>query len=91
MDGRPPRATPNPQITACDNVVASIKLIWETALGVQPIDVHDEFLDLGGDSLAAVLICAEIQQRFGISLDIPSLLSYPTVATLAEYVEGQSP
>ena len=57
--------------------------IWHRALGARGIGVHDDlFLDLGGDSLAAVEILAAIEELFQRQLPLSALYEAPTVAQL---------
>jgi acyl-CoA synthetase (AMP-forming)/AMP-acid ligase II/acyl carrier protein len=61
--------------------------IWSEALDVPGILRDDRFLDLGGDSLNAAVIVANVQETFGLRVGVEALLSSPTVATMAEVVE----
>ncbi|HEX5433759.1 MAG TPA: beta-ketoacyl synthase N-terminal-like domain-containing protein [Candidatus Angelobacter sp.] len=61
--------------------------IWEELLGVHPIGVHDEFLRLGGNSLLAIRVAAELRAAFQIDFPLEALLTSPTVADIALFVE----
>ncbi len=61
--------------------------IWEELLGVHPIGIHDEFLRLGGNSLLAIKVAAELREAFQIEFPLVALLSSPTVADIALFVE----
>lgn len=61
--------------------------IWETVLGIQPIGVQNDFFELGGDSLLAVQMFAQIEQQFGRSLPLSTLLSAPTIEQLAAILQ----
>ncbi len=37
--------------------------IWEEALGISPISIHDSFFDLGGDSLSAISVVMKFQKE----------------------------
>ncbi|GHA69155.1 hypothetical protein GCM10010372_80720 [Streptomyces tauricus] len=54
--------------------------LWEETLGIAGIGVHDNFFDLGGDSMRAVVLAGRLRQA-GV-LDVPAahLLAAPTVA-----------
>ncbi|MEU6391697.1 beta-ketoacyl synthase N-terminal-like domain-containing protein [Streptomyces sp. NPDC046939] len=58
----------------------AVTRLWEETLGIGGIGVHDNFFDLGGDSMRAVLLAGHLR-RAGV-LDIPAatLLAAPTVA-----------
>ncbi len=75
--GRPHRPPGNP-------VEETLREIWQRVLDADGIGVDDDFLlDLGGDSLAAVRILAEIASVFGRELPLDVFLDAPTVAALA--------
>ncbi|MFQ4142702.1 non-ribosomal peptide synthetase [Chlorogloeopsis sp. ULAP02] len=61
--------------------------IWEESLGIQPIGVTDNFFDLGGHSLVALRLLAQIEQKFGTSLPLSTFLQAPTVEKLADILQ----
>ncbi len=61
--------------------------IWEELLGVHPIGIHDEFLRLGGNSLLAIRVAAELRESFQIEFPLEALLASPTVLQMASFVE----
>lgn len=61
--------------------------IWERALRVSPIGIHDDFFDLGGDSLLAVRILAALNS----DLPLAALIEAPTIAKLADVLRGAKP
>jgi len=56
-------------------------------LGVHPIGIHDEFLRLGGNSLLAIRVAAELREAFQIEFPLEPLLKSSTVAEIALFVE----
>ncbi|MCI5129997.1 MAG: aminotransferase class V-fold PLP-dependent enzyme, partial [Candidatus Electrothrix sp. EH2] len=58
--------------------------IWAKFLKVKSVGVHDNFFDLGGNSLLAMGMLAEIGKEFGRQPPVPVLLKAPTVEKLAE-------
>ncbi|MFH9096198.1 type I polyketide synthase [Streptomyces albidoflavus] len=56
--------------------------LWEEALGIGGIGVHDNFFDLGGDSMRAVLLVGRLRQKGVLDVPAASLLAAPTVAGL---------
>jgi hypothetical protein len=57
--------------------------IWTRALGVETIGIHDSFLDMGGHSLIAVEMAAEVSALTGIEVLVSDLMATPTVAGMA--------
>lgn len=62
--------------------------LWEEVLNRRPIGVHDNFFDLGGDSLATIAILAGIEPLTGRSASMHLLAENPTVARLAAALAG---
>jgi aspartate racemase len=60
--------------------------IWRKILNVERVSADDKFLELG-DSLAAVTLFVEIENEFGISLPISSLIDSPTLRSLASLID----
>ncbi|WP_197046886.1 non-ribosomal peptide synthetase [Paucibacter sp. KBW04] len=63
---------------------------WQLALQVPgsatlpAVGMHDNFFDLGGDSLAALSILDAMEQHLGRRLPLQLLTEHPTIAQLAE-------
>jgi thioesterase domain-containing protein len=56
--------------------------MWAEALGVARVGAHDNFFDLGGDSLVAIELLAKAAAN-GIQLDPADVFEHQTVAELA--------
>lgn len=65
----------------------SIASVWAGVLGRERVGVHDRFVDLGGQSLSAMLMVAAVEERLGIRLSAKDLDEADTVAALAELVD----
>ncbi|MGH9762543.1 MAG: non-ribosomal peptide synthetase, partial [Blastocatellia bacterium] len=65
--------------------------IWERILGLQGIGAEQDFFELGGDSLAAASMAAEIEGVFGIRFLPSMLLELPTIRQIGlRIVEADS-
>lgn len=60
---------------------------WKAALGTDAFGVDDNFFDLGGTSLQLVGIHAALQVSLERALPLIELFAYPTVRTLAHWLE----
>lgn len=60
--------------------------IWQSLLDVEPIGVQDNFFDLGGHSLIAVRLFAQIRELTGDNLPLSVLFESPTIAQLAHAI-----
>lgn len=61
--------------------------LWQQFLGIAQIGIHDDFFELGGDSLLGTQILSRIRETFQVDLPIGRLFENPTIAGIAEYVE----
>ena len=64
--------------------------IYTRVLGVERIGVDDSFFDLGGDSLSAMRLVAEINTGLDAALSVRALFDAPTVAQLAPRIGGEA-
>ena len=67
---------------------ARMARIWAAALELDRVGADDDFFALGGDSLPATVIFAEIERQFGQRLATATILEAPTVARLVAVLEG---
>lgn len=61
--------------------------IWREVLGTDEIGIHDEFFEIGGNSLRAVQVLSRVRSRLNVALDLEVLFSERTVAALAAALE----
>jgi acyl carrier protein len=64
--------------------------IWSEVLDLDEVGIHDNFFDLGGDSLAATRVAARVLKQFRVELSFKALFESPTVAEAARVI-GESP
>ncbi len=60
--------------------------IWQRVLHVDRLGVDDDLFELGAHSLTAIRVAGEIQQRFGVGIEVRALFAASTVRTLAAAV-----
>jgi len=63
--------------------------LWERFLNRAPIGIHDDFFNLGGQSILAARMIAALQKEHGIRTSISVLAFARSVAQLAEVIEGR--
>jgi len=64
--------------------------IFARVLGRGAVEPEDDFFDLGGDSILAIALMAEIEQAFGQELPMTTVYDAPTVRELAELIAAQA-
>jgi amino acid adenylation domain-containing protein len=69
--------------SATERIVAEI---WQSALNVERVGIHDNFFDLGGHSLLIVQVHSRLQEAFNRTIPIAEMFTSPTVSTLAAYL-----
>ena len=78
-----PRAAEVAHVAPRDPREAALVAIWQSVLGCADIGVHDDFFDLGGDSLSAGRMLGRIRSEFGVDLPIATIFNAGNVADLA--------
>src|SRR5579859_1257190 len=84
----PARAEEHPP--AADAEQTLLVGIWKDVLGVQEIGIHDNFFDVGGHSLLAAHLTAQIQNATGRTIPVSSIFRAPTIATLANLLRDHA-
>ncbi|WP_086838060.1 condensation domain-containing protein [Amycolatopsis kentuckyensis] len=64
--------------------------IWSDILGVDHMGINDDFFALGGHSLMGALVVDRLREEFAVDLPLGQLFQTPTVAEVAEYLDGRS-
>jgi amino acid adenylation domain-containing protein len=60
--------------------------IWAQVLGLDRVGIHDNFLDLGGHSIAGAQVISRIINSFRLEIPAHSLFQAPTVAEMARLI-----
>ncbi|HEY1017221.1 MAG TPA: MupA/Atu3671 family FMN-dependent luciferase-like monooxygenase, partial [Herpetosiphonaceae bacterium] len=56
--------------------------LWSAVLGVEQIGIHDNFFEIGGDSLLAVRLNARVRDAFQVNLAPRAIFERPTIDSL---------
>lgn len=60
--------------------------IWQNVLGIDQVGVHDDFFELGGDSLLTAQVHRQFRDTFPQEITIANLLQHPTIADLSAFL-----
>ena len=63
--------------------------VWKQILHVNRIGINDNFFELGGNSLLAVKTVAALHETHQYVVPVTKLYQFPTVKTLADFIEGR--
>jgi amino acid adenylation domain-containing protein len=77
-------------VSARDELELQLTKIWEQLLQIQPIGMMDNFFDLGGNSLLAMSLFAQIETLWQINLPLSAIFQAPTIAELAAVIRDRT-
>ena len=61
--------------------------LWSATLNLDKVGVRDNFFDLGGHSLKATLLIADIRHQFEVSVPLNVFFSHPTIERMGAYID----
>ncbi len=64
--------------------------LWQKLLGISQIGIHDDFFEIGGHSLKAVGLMAEIRKDKGLKIPLATLIQHSTISKLAPLIQDGS-
>ena len=73
-----------------NDVERTLTGMWQNLLGIDQIGVEDSFFDLGGHSLIAVRLFAQVKKAYGVDFPISVLFEAPTIAACAAMIAEQT-
>jgi acyl carrier protein len=82
-----PQLDPPPEVASAEPLTAlqrQLVPLWEEVLETCPVALHDDFFELGGDSLRAARLVARIEETLGRPVPLEALFTRATVAHLAD-------
>lgn len=60
--------------------------IWKEVLELKQISIHDNFFNIGGDSLLAIRVLSAIREAFSLEISINAFFRYTSIQQLSEYI-----
>ena len=79
----------NPQDKAHKAVDAQLVKMWEQTVGALPVGAHDNFFEMGGNSLLALRLIAQIEKRTGKKVPLSTFMQRPTIASVSRILHDQ--
>jgi len=62
--------------------------IWENFFGFEQIGIRDDFFEMGGDSLKAVVVLSKIHKKIDVEVPIHEIFNRPTIEKLSQYINS---
>ncbi|MEN6316858.1 MAG: amino acid adenylation domain-containing protein [Clostridiaceae bacterium] len=62
--------------------------ISHSLLQANKVGINDDFFEIGGDSLRAVILISRIKKEFGVELTLKDIFKFNTISKLAEKING---
>ncbi|SEH00068.1 amino acid adenylation domain-containing protein [Nonomuraea solani] len=88
----PPQTRPDldrPYVAPDTATERRLAAVWARALGVSEVGRHDNFFDLGGNSIRLLAVLAGLREDGqGGGVELVDLFRHPTVAALAAHLDG---
>jgi amino acid adenylation domain-containing protein len=80
-DLRTPYAAPR------DQVEEKLVQLWQEILGIEKTGINDNFFEIGGHSLKAIMLIARINKAFNVKVKLPELFKAPTIHQLSQHIK----
>jgi acyl-CoA synthetase (AMP-forming)/AMP-acid ligase II/acyl carrier protein len=78
-----------PASTSRTQIEEKIRNICDAALEGRKLDLHDNLFEVGASSLKLIEIHEQIDREFPGLIDLTELFDFPTIAELANHLEGK--
>ncbi|BFP39390.1 hypothetical protein FGF1_02350 [Flavobacteriaceae bacterium GF1] len=76
-----------PYVAPKGEIEELIAVIWKEVLQLNKVGTEDNFIALGGHSLAAIRVTARINEEFQLNVPLNKIFELPTIASYAKYIE----
>ncbi|MCL6591114.1 MAG: SDR family NAD(P)-dependent oxidoreductase [Firmicutes bacterium] len=73
--------------TGYSEIEQKVAQIWAFVLGLEEVNINDDFYQLGGDSILATRLLKEMEKEYPGLVDITDIFTYQTAAQMAAYLE----
>ena len=68
----------------------AIATVWQQTLNIEQIGIHDNFFEIGGNSLLMVKVNSELRDILKVDLPLIEMFRYPTINSLVEYFNQEN-
>ena len=67
-----------------------VTALWKETLGLPHVGVDENFFDLGGTSLLALVLLSRVNRTFGLELPITKIFEYTTVRAFTDWLSSSA-
>ncbi|SFS44420.1 hybrid non-ribosomal peptide synthetase/type I polyketide synthase [Marininema halotolerans] len=71
-----------------DDVESTVAKVWQDVLDLQHVGLHENFFDVGGNSLKMIRLLSRLRSTFTKEMTMTTLFRYPTIDDQASYYRG---
>ncbi|MFF2154857.1 amino acid adenylation domain-containing protein [Paenibacillus chitinolyticus] len=79
-----------PFVEAASDIELAIAAVWREILQRDDFGIHHRFFEVGGESLLLVRAHQRLEELYPGALGVTDLFTYPTIASLAAYLESRN-
>ncbi|MBS7256343.1 non-ribosomal peptide synthetase [Flavobacterium branchiicola] len=76
-------------VAPTDEVESELVEIWQRVLNRDKIGITDNFFFLGGQSIKAIMVIAEIKKAFNVKIELDVLFNNPDIKTIATEIRNK--
>ncbi|MDH4471664.1 MAG: type I polyketide synthase [Fluviicola sp.] len=76
-----------PFVEATSESEKTLQELFVNFFGIDQIGIQDDFFELGGDSLKAMVILKRIQKQYGIELSLNDFFEHPSIESVAKLID----
>ncbi len=80
---------PDTLIAPRNEIEEKVVNIYQTVLGINQISIHENFFELGGDSLKAVTVAAKLEKELGVEIPLSEIFSSPDIESFSATINNK--
>lgn len=73
-------------VAPSNEIETRLSKIWQQVIGLSQIGLYDNFFDIGGQSLKAIILANEISREFDIEFGVEDIFKTPTIKAISDII-----
>jgi len=86
LHARPALSTP--YVAPVDEIQIQLSKVWQELLGISRIGIHDDFFEMGGNSLLAMQLLSRLRTALSRAVPLPTIFENSTIHRYAKALNG---